>query len=84
MLVGLSLQSATKEVSDRFSAYNHRPVDQRQLCWANLRGDLIASAERQGKAFLADGFLSLSAAGALNHCPLNEARLDVHSRGARP
>ena len=31
-------------VSDRFSAYNHLPVEQRQLCWAHL----MAMAERQG------------------------------------
>jgi transposase len=35
-------------VSDRFSAYNHLPVMQRQLCWAHLIRDLIAIAERQG------------------------------------
>ncbi|MGL6135376.1 MAG: IS66 family transposase [Prochlorococcaceae cyanobacterium] len=35
-------------VSDRFSAYNHLPVMQRQLCWAHLVRDLTAIAERQG------------------------------------
>ena len=35
-------------VSDRFSAYNHLPVEQRQLCWAHLIRDLTAIAERQG------------------------------------
>ena len=35
-------------VSDRFSAYNHLPVEQRQLCWAHLIRDLSAIAERQG------------------------------------
>ena len=35
-------------VSDRFSAYNHLPVMQRQLCWAHLIRDLTAIAERQG------------------------------------
>jgi transposase len=35
-------------VSDRFSAYNHLPVEQRQLCWAHLIRDLTAMAERQG------------------------------------
>jgi hypothetical protein len=35
-------------VSDRFSAYNHLPVMQSQLCWAHLIRDLIAIAERQG------------------------------------
>ena len=30
----------------RFSAYNHLPVMQRQLCWAHLIRDLIAIAER--------------------------------------
>ncbi|KRO91551.1 MAG: hypothetical protein ABR96_05650 [cyanobacterium BACL30 MAG-120619-bin27] len=35
-------------VSDRFSAYNHLPVMQRQLCWAHLIRDLTAIAERPG------------------------------------
>jgi len=35
-------------VSDRFSAYNHLPLEQRQLCWAHLIRDLSAIAERQG------------------------------------
>jgi hypothetical protein len=35
-------------VSDRFSAYNHLPLEQRQLCWAHLIRDLTAIAERQG------------------------------------
>ena len=35
-------------VSDRFSAYNHLPVMQRQLCWAHLMSDLTAIAERPG------------------------------------
>jgi transposase len=35
-------------VSDRFSAYNHLPTQQRQLCWAHLIRDLNAIAERQG------------------------------------
>lgn len=35
-------------VSDRFSAYNHLPVEQRQLCWAHLIRDLAAMAERAG------------------------------------
>jgi transposase len=35
-------------VSDRFSAYNHLPIAQRQLCWAHLIRDLTAMAERQG------------------------------------
>jgi len=33
---------------DRFSAYNHLPTQQRQLCWAHLIRDLNASAERPG------------------------------------
>ena len=33
-------------VSDRFSAYNHLPTQQRQLCWAHLIRDLTAIAER--------------------------------------
>jgi transposase len=35
-------------VSDRFSAYNHLPIQQRQLCWAHLKRDLITIAERPG------------------------------------
>jgi transposase len=35
-------------VSDRFSAYNHLPLEQRQLCWAHLIRDLTAMADRQG------------------------------------
>jgi hypothetical protein len=35
-------------VSDRFSAYNYFPLEQRQLCWAHLICDLTAIAERQG------------------------------------
>ena len=35
-------------VSDRFSAYNHLPSQQRQLCWAHLIRDLTAIAERSG------------------------------------
>ena len=35
-------------VSDRFSAYNHLPLEQRQLCWAHLIRDLNTIAERPG------------------------------------
>ncbi len=35
-------------VSDRFSAYNHLPTHQRQLCWAHLIRDLTAISERTG------------------------------------
>jgi len=35
-------------VRDRFSAYNHLPTQQRQLCWAHLIRDLTAIAERPG------------------------------------
>jgi transposase len=35
-------------VSDRFSAYNHLPIQQRQLCRAHLKRDLTAIAERPG------------------------------------
>ena len=35
-------------VSDRFSAYNHLPTQQRQLCWADLIRDLTAIGERSG------------------------------------
>ncbi len=35
-------------VSDRFSAYNHLPIQQRRLCWAHLISDLNAIAGRPG------------------------------------
>ena len=35
-------------MSDRFSAYNHPPTQQRQLCWAHVIRDLTAIAERPG------------------------------------
>ena len=35
-------------VRDRFSAYNHLPTQQLQLCWAHLIRDLTAIAERPG------------------------------------
>ena len=35
-------------VSDRFSAYNHLPLEQRQLCWAHLSRDLTAIEQRSG------------------------------------
>ena len=35
-------------VRDRFSAYNHLPVMQRQVYWAHLIRDLVAIAERPG------------------------------------
>ena len=35
-------------VSYRFSAYNHLPLEQRQLCWAHLIRDLAAIADRPG------------------------------------
>ncbi|MFZ0407185.1 MAG: transposase [Cyanobium sp.] len=35
-------------VSDRFSAYNSLPLEQRQLCWAHLIRDLAAITGRQG------------------------------------
>jgi hypothetical protein len=34
--------------SDRLSAYNHLPLEQRQLCLAHLIRHLTAMAERQG------------------------------------
>jgi transposase len=36
-------------VSDRYSAYNHLPLERRQLCWAHLKRDLQAMAERPGR-----------------------------------
>lgn len=37
-------------VSDRFGAYSGLPLAQRQLCWAHLKRDFQAMAERTGKA----------------------------------
>ncbi|NEP53300.1 MAG: IS66 family transposase [Moorea sp. SIO3C2] len=34
--------------SDRYSAYNWLPVEQRQVCWAHLKRDLTKIAERSG------------------------------------
>ena len=35
-------------VSDRFSVYNHHPLERRQICWAHVIRDLTAIAERPG------------------------------------
>jgi transposase len=35
-------------LSDRFSSYNHLPLQQRQLFWAHLSRDFTAIAERLG------------------------------------
>ena len=35
-------------ISDRYSAYNWLDSKQRQICWAHLKRDLIAIAERSG------------------------------------
>ncbi|MFN9646348.1 MAG: transposase [Cyanobacteriota bacterium] len=35
-------------VSDRISAYNHLPLEQRQICWAHVIRELTAIAERPG------------------------------------
>jgi transposase len=37
-------------ISDRYSAYHFLPVEQRQLCWAHLKRDFQAMAERTGEA----------------------------------
>jgi transposase len=34
--------------SDRYSAYGYLPLDQRQICWAHLKRDFTAIAERAG------------------------------------
>jgi transposase len=34
--------------SDRAGAYHHLPLDQRQVCWAHLKRDFTAIAERDG------------------------------------
>jgi transposase len=51
-------------VSDRFSAYNHLQLEQRQLCWAHLIRDLTAIADRQG----ASGEIGMELV-ALQHWP---------------
>ena len=33
--------------TDRYSAYDHLPADQRQICWAHLRRDFQAMIDRQ-------------------------------------
>lgn len=35
-------------ISDRYSSYNWLSVEQRQVCWAHLKRDLTAIAERSG------------------------------------
>jgi transposase len=35
-------------ISDRYSSYNWLEVEQRQVCWAHLKRDLTAIAERSG------------------------------------
>jgi prophage antirepressor-like protein len=47
-LTGVSDAFGGIVVSDRYSAYNHLPNQQRQLCWAHLIRDLTAIAERPG------------------------------------
>jgi transposase len=37
-------------VSDRWSAYKHWPIEQRQLCWAHLLREFTAFTERGGAA----------------------------------
>jgi transposase len=37
-------------VSDRWSAYTHWPIEQRQLCWAHLLREFTAFTERGGAA----------------------------------
>ena len=42
--------SAGIMVSDRWSAYRHWPIEQRQLCWAHLLREFTAFSERGGAA----------------------------------
>ena len=35
-------------ISDRYSAYSWLPLERRQICWAHIKRDLIAIAERVG------------------------------------
>ena len=37
-------------VSDRFSDYNHLPLEPRQICWTHVIRDLTAIAERPGSS----------------------------------
>jgi transposase len=47
-------------ISDRFGAYNFLPDEQRQFCWAHLKRDFQAMAERRGEAkAVGDGLLLL-------------------------
>ena len=36
--------------SDRYSSYNYLPLAQRQVCWAHLKRDFTAMAERTGQS----------------------------------
>lgn len=45
-LIGKSCRGIV--VSDRYSAYNWLALEQRQLCWAHLKRDLTAIAQRSG------------------------------------
>jgi transposase len=47
-------------ICDRYGAYNCLPLEQRQFCWAHIRRDLIAIAERSGvSAEIGQALLSL-------------------------
>jgi transposase len=47
-------------ISDRFGAYNSLPLSQRQVCWAHLKRDFRAMAERTGEAkAVGDGLLAV-------------------------
>lgn len=37
-------------ITDRYTAYNWLPLQRRQLCWAHLKRDFQAMAEREGKS----------------------------------
>lgn len=45
--------------SDRYSAYNHLPIAQRQVCWAHLKRDFQAFVDRSGHSQIVGRLLLL-------------------------
>ena len=45
-LIGSSFKGIV--TSDRYGAYNWLPLEQRQICWAHLKRDIVAISERSG------------------------------------
>ena len=63
----LRIAFAGTVVSDRFSAYNPLPTEQRQLCWVHLIRDLTAIAKRPGAGGEIGGALSPTPPGIRAH-----------------